>query len=174
MTTNIPTEIERAVVTILSTAYPHHPILGRWVRELIKSPDEITDIDEFAISLVNLSEYEEAGYIVPEGEYSSAVFGAILDCIPKGHRDYKDDEEMDAIYKDDIILRLANALVEYRQAGRPGGDQTHTIVDMGTPVVSIKTSLAAALATYHQSIVDWYAGRIADLKGDHVDNGQGK
>lgn len=46
------------------------------------------------------------------------------------------------------------AVREYREMGRPDGEQTHTIMGMGSPLMTVTTSLAAAVVEYHKAIVN--------------------
>lgn len=61
-------------------------------------------------------------------------------------------------------LRLADAIANYRTAGRPDGDQTYTIMGMGAPLLNVTTSLAAAIAEFHANVLNVYAGEQLELE----------
>lgn len=155
-----PTEIERAAVTLLLQSRPNNPLLGLWIQALAADPDERRDIETLVFESPDGREYVRQGWVGPKTEYDrdNRAFGAILDHQPRGH--YERGEDRYWAIQDSVIARLAWAVVYYRQAGRPDGDQTHTIQGMGGPLLSVATSLAAAVAEYHEGTVEVFHLRL--------------
>jgi len=163
------TEIERAACTLLSRTHPHHLGLSAWVQALISDPDEDRSLDRYIWEtsvktdrgqepLRDVCQREEHACWQAEWDHNQSAFGAIID-----HKAYHapDTPEWTRIkLKDEAVLRLADALQSYRRAGRPTGDQHHTVRGMGGPVLRVSTSLAAAVAEYHQRIVNVYASEL--------------
>ena len=165
-----PTEIERAAVTLLARDRATHPVLKIWMHAIANDPDEMRQIWTFAWEERD-SEYSDdytlqsickhVGYAYPQTEWDHDVniHSLIWDRTPAGQYTKSDNPANDQYEKHDghsdrIILALADAIVDYRQAGRPDGDQTHTIMGMGSPLLRVSTSLAAAVVEYHVAVVN--------------------
>jgi len=176
-----PTEVERAAITLLmhrDGPNANHPGLRQYVLALASDQNEMRDLDQFIweaeIDWGSGGEYtkqplhqicHELGYICWENEWDreNSAFGAILDHKPTGRR--PDTREGRWLAKnDDAALRLADAIANYRIAGRPSGDQTHTISGMGSPLLSVTSSLAAAIGEYHEQMLNVYAGEAQNLE----------
>lgn len=187
---NYITEIERAAITLLfgSGGNPRcdHPGLSEYIRALAADPDEIRTPDQFIFEADAITEWDvsdeneiipletrplrdvcqEAGFVcwTSEWDRDNSAFGAILDHKPRGTRpDTKEQRYLVAVT--DAAARLAYSIRDYRIAGRPVGDQTHTIMGMGAPLLNVTTSLAAAIAEYHNRILNIYARDNMDLEG---------
>lgn len=160
-----PTEIERAAITLLMKTSVGHPALQSWVREMGTNADEHQHLDRFIVmgqqmvessdGLVPLTDWLRAnGFVCPEHEFDHdhSAWNAILDCRPWGKAEKVNGRWW--VYRDAAVLRLASALRDYREMGRPDGDQTHTIMGMGAPLMNIQTSLAAAVVEFHERIIN--------------------
>jgi hypothetical protein len=88
---------------------------------------------------------------------------AIQDYNPKGKQP-KGREEWYQAKRDRAAYNLAMAVREYREMGRPDGDQTHTIMGIGSPLMTVTTSLAAAVVEYHNTIVNQIHFEYMDRK----------
>lgn len=168
---NMPTEIERAALTILMGSRGDHPQadhvgLQCYIRALANDPNEIRSLDLYIWEAVVGEDDDEVplrelcrdmGYECwqKRWDHDRDAFGAILNHEPRGRRPATKEERQIALM-DDAAARLASAIADYRTAGRPEGDQTHTITGMGAPLLRVTTSLAAAVAEYHSRIVNMY------------------
>lgn len=163
------TEVERAAITLLTQSPPYHPGLAAWVRAMASDPGEMRDLDSYIWEAeleladeqtVSLAEFlRSKGYECWEKEWDSraSAFKAVLDHKPRGK--YAETSYQRRCNNcDEVSLRLADALQGYRVAGRPDGDQSHTVMGMGQPLLNVTTSLAAAICEYHVSMLD-IAGR---------------
>jgi hypothetical protein len=164
----MPTEIERAALTILMGSRGDHPQadhvgLQCYIRALANDPNEIRSLDLYIWEAVVGEDDDEVplrelcrdmGYECwqKRWDHDRDAFGAILNHEPRGRRPATKEERQIALM-DDAAARLASAIADYRTAGRPEGDQTHTITGMGAPLLRVTTSLAAAVAEYHSRIV---------------------
>jgi len=123
------TEIERAACTLLRGHMNDgaNPAIGDWCESLTLAGDviETIDVDHHPNSSPPIFDYKA---IKDEGERNQ---GWMIDFALYG---------------------LAHALVEYRRAGRPVGDQ-YTRLAEG---IGIRTSLAAAVAEFHRMVVGAY------------------
>jgi hypothetical protein len=165
----VVTEVERAAITLLHDSSPTHPGLSEWLRAIGTDADEMRHLDAYiwqaSVTVswpertLPLREFlTEQDYIcgLTEWDHDHSAFGAILDHKPQGR--YADNlDERHCIMEDDAVLRLAYAVMEYRVAGRPEGDQSHTIMGMGAPLLSVTTSLAAAIGEFVRRIRNNYA-----------------
>lgn len=162
------TEIERVAITLLCHYNTQHPGLRQWVLALGENPDERRSLDRYIWDeTIAFDDHTEPlrAYLVSEGyvvwrrewDRDHSAFSAILDHKPKGEHE-TGNEARALLRMDDALLRLADALVEYRVAGRPEGDQTHEILGMGSPIAIVSTSLAAAVVEFHTRVVGVYAG----------------
>jgi len=61
----------------------------------------------------------------------------------------------------DPLIRLGNAVIDYRIAARVEGDQKRTLTDVG---VSVTTSLAAALASYVVAVHNAWAVELQSIE----------
>ena len=153
------TDIERVALTMLTEdrSGTYHPALWGYIMALAHDPNERRDLDQWIIESPS-NEYvafaREHGYVCPDNinDREHSAFVAIIDHKPGG------DNELDRARgrDDDTALRLTAAVVRYRESGRIGGDQSHTIMGMGAPLLTVTTSLGAAIVEYH-------TGRINDL-----------
>lgn len=182
---NRPTEIERAALTILLQTHQDHVGLHYYIRALATGADEMRDLDRYIWEAgIPLNVYKneegewieedfrplreicaEAGCVCWQCEYDrdQDAFGAILD--HKGRGQYPETREGRWLaLMDDAALRLADAIRSYRVAGRPDGDQAHTIIGLGAPLLNVTTSLDAAVAEYHAQVRGIYAGENQDLE----------
>jgi hypothetical protein len=153
-----PTEIERAVITLLLEFGARHPLLEQWIRAMASDPDEFRSLNEFA-----LAEHRDAwedlthdGWAIPKG---TGWDGSLTDAITDRRAHTLSDPDPVGEWKranehDFTTYYLASALREYRYMGRPSGDQSHLIQGMGAPLLRVTTSLAAQLAEYVVSIVN--------------------
>jgi hypothetical protein len=180
-----PTEIERAALTMLLQRNHDHVGLRYYIHALASDANEARNLDCYIWEAVVATEYDENedgervpvkfqplreicvefGYVCWEKEWDhdQDAFGAILD--HKGRGAYAETREGHWMALcDDAAARLADAIQNYRSAGRPDGDQTHTIMGMGAPLLSVTTSLAAAVAEYHARMLNIYAGENQDLE----------
>jgi len=166
-----PTDIERAALTMAANHYPVHPALAAWKAALTSDPNEFRSLDEFAWSNADepLGEDQSltvrdvchaAGYAFPSQQYDQNVFlfSLISDRKPAGQYTRNNDPTNDE-YRgsggafDRPLAHILAAVAEYREMGRPDGDQIHSIMGMGSPLMNVTTSLAAAAVEYHHSIV---------------------
>lgn len=164
-----PTEIERAAVTLLARDQAVHPVLKQWVKAIAGDPGEMRHVTVFAWDERD-SEYNDdyslrsicqhLGYAYPDREWSGVnVHSLIWNGEPAGeytghkHPANVQYREWNGRH-DRILLALADAIVDYRLAGRPDGDQTHTIQGMGSHLMRVSTSLAAAVVEYHANVVN--------------------
>lgn len=167
-----PTEVERAAITMLmgprgDSPMADHPGLYQFIRAIASDPNEMRDLDRY-IWESSVGDYEDGGNEIPlrticyeagyicwkqEWDHDNSAFGAILDHQPRGRHPVTAEERRFAGI-DDAAARLADSIINYRVAGRPDGDQTHTIHGMGSPLLNITTSLAAAVAEYHQQMLN--------------------
>lgn len=153
-----PTAIESAAVMILSKAVITHPGLAAWVRAMYQDPNERRDLNRFVFETVPEESEKtwaevlrEAGYVAPTSLYSGGnVFTAIMDGKPKGEFLPENSEA----WGDEAVLRLADAVRQYREAGRPN-EGTYTIRSGGVAVMMrVAVNLAAEVAEYHERIVN--------------------
>lgn len=163
-----PTEIERAALTLLvHEGGPAHTALNMWVNAMASDPNEFRWLDSYVLDpAVTIEDgsgvtYQLAdwcrrvrGYVTPTKEYDNDnnMGQAIQDYKPTG-KQLKGDEWYQA-KRDRAAYNLAMAIREYREMGRPDGDQTHTIMGMGSPLMTVTTSLATAVVEYHKTIVN--------------------
>lgn len=160
-----PTEIERAALTLLLDAWINHPGLHAWVIAMASNPDEFRWLDEYVLDpastietgdgTMQLAEFCRLRELVtPTKLYDrdNCMWSSIQDCEPRGKRET--GIEKNVAWRDRHAFHLAMAIREYREMGRPDGDQTHTIQGMGAPLMNITTSLAAAVVEYHKQIVN--------------------
>lgn len=162
------TEVERVAITLLHNArVVDHPGLSTWVEAMGTNANEMRHLDDYLLETntqindVDVSWAEalrRAGFIVPTKEFDrdNSTWSAIFDKSVYLNQDDIDEETDYWAEWNKIILLLADALRDYRVAGRPSGNQTHKIHGMGGPLLNIQTSLAAAIAEYHQRIVNLY------------------
>lgn len=165
-----PTDIERAAITLLARDRATHPVLRFWMDAIASNPNEMRPLYVFAWEERNRkysddytlqSICEHLGFAYPRTEWDRDVnlHSLIWDGTPAGEYT-KRNNPVNAQYDknggrhDRYILALADAIVDYRQAGRPDGDQTHTIMGMGAPLMRVSTSLAAAVVEYHVAVVN--------------------
>lgn len=153
-----PTEIERAVITLLLEFGACHPILEQWITQMARDPDEFRHLNDYALAEHSdaLQGMAHAGWAIPE---STGWDGSLEDAITDRRGHALDDPEYNQEWKrgnehDFATYYLAAALREYRYMGRPTGDQSHLIHGMGAPLLRVTTSLAASLAEYVASIVN--------------------
>lgn len=170
------TEIERAALTLIARHRAEHPALHGWKTAMLNKMDEFRQLDEVAWEqrhlLVNdrgetLEQLCQAcGYWFPTkkwGPFGSEplLFALIWDREPAGEYTNRNGkhpvnhqyDENGGRY-DRALLALCTAVCDYREAGRPDGDQTHTIMGMGAPLMGISTSLAAAVVEYHERMIN--------------------
>jgi hypothetical protein len=171
-----PTEIERAAVTLLCDANPRHPGLTHWIQALANDPDEFRMIDEYLLETP--CEYAPGrtladvlrgdGWRMPKERYDRDFS---LFCQLLQHHGLRDQEvepgtesptHLLVARLDDAATRLAGALVDYREMGRPDGDQEHHIAGVGKCVT---TSLAAAVVEYHERAVRAWSSYAEALEG---------
>ncbi len=179
-----PTEVERAALTLLMGCsleygpFAEHPGLYHWIRALAADPKEMRDLDRFIWEMQIPSEWMEMdgrpevvateplravcirrGYVCWQREYDQAsAWKAIVDENPQGLRlkaqAAEGREAGGCHWRDKNLLFLAYAVAKYRIAGRPDGDQTSTIYGLGGPLLSVSTSLAAAIAEFHYNEIN--------------------
>lgn len=160
------TEVERAAITLLYQSHPKHFGLAAWVKALGTDKNEMRNFDDFVLEGATdaidgterllADEMRKYGFVTPGKEYDfeNSAWHAIFDRSPFVDQERnKDADEKYFFGFDKYILLLADAVRDYRIAGRPVGDQVHTIVGMGAPLMNVQTSLAAAIAEYHQSVI---------------------
>lgn len=164
-----PTEVERAAFTVMlnenGKPLSDHPALNLWVIAMATDADEVRDLDTYIYETADLRAFcQENGWIAPSDRYDSkrSTFLAILNHKPRGARPETAEQERWRSYED-ATLRLADAIRTYRYAGRPDGDQEHTIMGMGAPMARVSTSLAAAIGEYHRQLLNIYAGEQMEL-----------
>lgn len=156
------TEVERAALTLLwppgGPPLAEHIGLWYYIKALAENCDEMRDLDIFIFEQDVPSKWnydDDDNMVVLETRPLRAV------CAQAGAICWRDklyehdnsallnlldtDDEQDA-----NAVRLADAIHEYRVAGRPVGDQSYTIAGMGSPLARVTTSLAAAIAEYHR------------------------
>ena len=125
-TTNQPTEIARAAVTLLSQANVCLPELVDWIRDVVASPTYTEFPPDVLTKLLN-----HDTSIYPE-EWTASGW------LTSGH-----------VWGDRAAFVLAWAVVRYRQTGHPVGDVYES---MGSGL-GVPTSLAAAVAEYVQGVL---------------------
>jgi len=158
------TEIERLALTMLGKhGSTLHPALGEWMRRLCSDPDEMRHMDNYAVAEAimlsddttpNLADFcRSEGFVIATREWDRDNWGgsAIQDCNPKVQLN---ESEAELAEYDRAAYHLAGAVRSYRENGRPDGDQTHTVMGMGAPLINVTTSLAAACYEYHTAIVN--------------------
>lgn len=165
-----PTEIERTALIILMGGHSGQPRadhigLKEYIVGLATDVDEMRSLDlyiwEKVVILdggeeIPLHEFcQQRGYVCRQKLYDRDrdAFGPIPDHAP---RDVTGEERLLSIV-DDAAARLSSAIADYRTAGRPEGEQIHTISGMGNPLLRVVTPLAAAVAEYHERMLDLYA-----------------
>lgn len=168
MSTNTtkPTEIERAVITLLIGADAHHPALWSWIQAMATDINECRHLGNYTADESVTIEYDGRtmplaeccrllGYVTPTKQWDrdNDIASAIQEKAPKG---IKPDSkiERNLARRDKYIFELAFQLARYRDEGRPDGDQSHDIYGMGGPLVRITTSLAAAVVEYHKAMIN--------------------
>ena len=183
-----PTEVERAAFSVLiydGRPRCDHIGLLHYILALVQDPNEQRDLDRYIweAEIPFGSTYDEEndreiptdfrplrvhcverGYVCWQREWDrdQDAFGAILDHKPRGHYGETRQEQYLALI-DDAAARLAEAIGSYRRRGRPDGDQTHTVMGMGAPLLNVTTSLAAAIGEYHWQMLNIYATEQMDL-----------
>jgi len=168
---NAPTEVERAAFTIMlnqeGKPLSDHPALTAWVIAMATDPNEARDLDTYIYENSDLRELcRRDGWICQLGDHydsKQSTFLAILDYEPRGVRPETAEQERWRSYEN-ATLRLADAIRNYRYAGRPDGDQEHTIMGMGAPIARVSTSLAAAIGEYHHNMLNIYAMEHEDME----------
>lgn len=185
-----PTDVERAAITLLMTGPQRSPRadhtgLYHYIMALATDPAETRSLDEYiwGAEIVTAWDTDGDGNRIPfetrplrdvcrddryvcwtnEWDHDNSAFAAILDHKPTGERPSTNLQRTLALI-DDAAARLANAICDYRGAGRPDGDQHYTIQGLGSPLLNITTSLAAAVAEYHSQMLNIYAGQYMDLR----------
>lgn len=168
-----PTEVERAALSLLmgsrgDSPPTDHVGLHTWIRALATDLTEMRDLDTFiwesevnvgsagSPEMIPLRELcAERKQICCTSRYDSdnSAFHAILDEMATGGRAETQDERYYAGVSRAMAI-LADALCDYRKAGRPAGDQSHTIQGMGLSLLMVTTSLAAQIAKYHYTIIN--------------------
>lgn len=163
-----PTEVERAAITLLFQYHSglRHPALRAWVKALGTDPEERRHVDQFFCDNQNTAVEdwmggvtlralcEEMGFTLPRCRWEYDWRDGIFSALVRNNVDleaYAGDYYLMSV--DEAVLILANAVRNYRVNGRPDGDQGHTIMGMGAPLMRVETSLAAAIAEFHQGIV---------------------
>lgn len=152
---NHVTDIERVAITLLYNAYKrceiNHPVFRAWVEALATNPHEYDHIDQWA-SVENI-EFECSVERFGAKAYSEQIYG-----------DADDYESPMGTSVERAAFFLANAVRTYRMMGRPSGDTTHSIQGMGGTLMNVSTSLAAAIAEYHERIRTNYEIIIEEMK----------
>lgn len=125
MSTNRPSEIERAAVTILHDVRSAvvHPAVGQYIDSLVADPT-----------------YAD---LTPEGIDVHALYGTPAAAWATYGVESAPDTGVLAL--DRAAYGLARALAQYRAAGRPDGDY---VLSLGVNDWTVHTSLAAALAEF--------------------------
>lgn len=163
-------DIERAALTILSRRLPGHPLAGAYVEALCADPGEQRSFDVFIDTQPGLpgdAQLDQAGFgpraavlawDTPNGDAGGNgglyLWGDTEQPSPLrwARVDARFCARLDA-----EALRLAAAVVAFRRAGRPAGDQ---VAPLGTATAGyLVTSLAAAVAEYVDGLVLAYALR---------------
>lgn len=158
------TEIERLALTMLTQhGSTLHPALGEWMRRLCSDPDEMRWMDHYALAETvalnddttpQLADFcRSEGFVIATREWDRDNWGgsAIQHCKPKADLT---EEERELAEHDRAAYHLASAVRIYRENGRPDGDQTHTVMGMGAPLLTVSTSLAAACYEYHRTVLN--------------------
>lgn len=155
----MPTDIERAALTMLAKAGYGHYGLTAWRNALVNDPNEMRDIDRWLFEATCSEDTASTwaqwlnanGYNAWRKEYDDrGAFEQIIEGkhAKKMYADYRKGERLSMQSRDDAVLRLAWAVADYRVSGRLDGDQTHSI--MG--ITNVTTSLAAAVCEFHERI----------------------
>lgn len=159
-----PTDIERAAITmLLNSGYGHYG-LQAWIKAVAQDPNEIRSIDDFLFETpcdygTTVETYSgtwanwlvENGYKAWRKLYDNKdAFEEIFDGkhVKKMFPDLDRKEQGYIEMRDQAVLQLAYAIVEYRVSGRLDGDQTSSVYGL----INVTTSLAAAVAEYHEHI----------------------
>lgn len=178
-----PTEVERAALTLLMGPRGNNPAsvhvgLHAYIWALATDPAEMRDLDTFIFeSYINIGNEDEPtmmplrelcadrGQICyqREWDHDNSAYCAILDKMPTGKRLETHGEKRGARTTRASAI-LADAIRKYRVAERPEGDQSYTISGMGSPLLTVTTSLAAAISEFHFYITNIYAGMIQDME----------
>lgn len=162
--THVITEVERAACTILNQTHPDHPGLRAYVQALVTDAQETRNIQTYIDADADLAATcAHLGYVGSSTGrdtpmYRALAISAIIDERPQGHEPSTGDEAWAAAHDRNILI-LAHAVTDYRATGRPTGDQTHTIQGMGSPLLTVSTSLAAAIYQYHHATIELWACR---------------
>ena len=151
------TELERVALTLMSGHGALHPVLAAWVQAILDDADEARGIHQFAWeNRAELADVTTAlGFAFPSGRYDHDVslFGLILEARPAGGYGYLAAANIayrqDGGRYDAPLLKLAHAVVDYRNMGRPTGDHTYQISGTG---LAVTTSIAAQIVEYHNSV----------------------
>lgn len=158
------TEVERVAITLLARRSTNHPGLALWIRTMAENPAEMRSLDDFIAESLDdngerlLDSLQSDGWVVSDNRLmGKRTFAAIMDQKPKGRYIQSAESKAwnQANYTDRITYFLAYALCQYRDAGRPSGDQTSSIMGMGGPLVVVSTSLAAAIVEYHDMMMNY-------------------
>lgn len=119
------TEIERAVITLLA----RH-------KQLVYS----ADLSDWLDQLISTPEYQDSYPNNSHPDDNEGLYSTVTD----------EDERVYAEMIDEAACNLGHALSRYRQDGRKPGDYTAAIGSGFT----ITTSLAAAVAEFHEKVVN--------------------
>lgn len=174
-----PTEVERAAITLL---YQHrialtHPVIRLWVEAIGTDPNERRHVDEFFCDNQEMTAEDwprgvtlrvlcaAKGFSLPRCRWAYDWDGGIFDATVKNNKDEEAYGDYYLMEVNEAALILANAVRNYRVNGRPDGDQTHTVMGMGAPLMRVQTSLAAAIGEFHQRMLSLasqhHAGELA-------------
>ncbi len=182
-----PTEVERAALTLLMGGqhgpFVAHVGLAMHIRALATDPGEMRRLDTYIWESdveIGFDEDKVGNRIshqtplrelcverghpcwTKEWDRENSALDAITDEKPTGSKPQTREEDF-AAAKTAATFWLASAVCDYRVAGRADGDQAHTIKGLGADLLTVTTSLAAAIAEYHDRIVNIYAGDKFDM-----------
>jgi len=166
-----PTEVERAAFAVMVNQdgklyLSDHPALSAWVYAMMTDMQECRDLDTYIYETADLRAFcQENGWIAPISDHydrKRSTFLAVLDHRPRGARPETAEDDRWRSYEE-AILRLADAIRDYRYAGRPDGNQEHTLMGLDAPLARVTTSLAAAIGEYHHQLLNICAGEQMEL-----------
>jgi len=165
------TDLERVALTLADKhCCAVHPALSMWVAAVQNDPNEIRSLDEYAwdnrdaVVCDNVTRAytlrqlcDERGFAFPAKRFDRDchLFSLIWDGTPEGeykHAQITTDYRRDNGEYDAPLLALCNAVIEYRERGRVSGEHSHDIGGLGSTLLVVTTSLAAAIVEYVERI----------------------
>lgn len=169
-----------------------HPALSAWVESIGTDPVEQRFIDQYVVDEIASgsdtgldiqAEMIDFGFSIPDDNPFGENFHNVSRDISNGHPGINNNPGREAYARmfpnggveprsvqedDEMALDLATAIVMYRREARPVGDVTRNIGWQGDPpqpLMTISTSLAAAIGEYQLRLLSKLSRTEAKLEG---------